>query len=146
MSGLSFSTITKPEELEVLRNQSSHNYTYDNATINLLKKNLEMEGSLYLLAKKGTQFAAFCSTDKNWWEDNYFFIREILVDPEFQKLGIGEELMKRCIDHARTNGAVGIVTETDFDNAPMKSLCSKLGFKEWDNPQWKEGITFKLML
>jgi ribosomal protein S18 acetylase RimI-like enzyme len=137
--------ITNPEELEILRNKKSFNYALDTPTIDLLKKNLALKDSLYLITKKGTAFAAFCSIDRDWWEDNFFFIREILVDPNFQKLGLGEELMARCINHAKSKNAAGIVTETAFKNTPMQNLCTKLGFKEWDNPQWKEGVTYKLV-
>ena len=88
---------------------------------------------------------AFCSIDNDWWEENYFFIREILVDPNFQKLGMGEKLMRECVEFAKNKGGVGIVTETNFKNYPMQNLCKKLGFKEWSNPQWKKGITYKLI-
>ena len=133
------------KEIEFLRNKSSFNYTYDKATIKSLKRHFQLKDSLYLIAKKGKEFVAFCSIDRGWWEDNFFFIREILVDPNFQKLGIGRELMNRCIKHARTKKATGVVTETAFENSPMQTLCSKFDFKEWNNPQWKEGITYKLL-
>ncbi len=145
MSKISFSIIKDKDEIDVLRHKSSFNYTYDKATIELLKKNFKLKDSLYIIAEKESKFAAFCSTDRDWWEDNYFFIREILVDPKFQKQGIGEEMIKKCISHAKKCGAIGVVTETDFENMPMKNLCKKLGFNEWDNPQWKDGITYKLI-
>lgn len=53
--------------------------------------------------------------------------------------------MSMCVEHARDKGAVGVVTETAFDNIPMQKLCEKLGFKKWENPQWKKGITYKLV-
>jgi predicted N-acetyltransferase YhbS len=134
------------KEIEFLRDKESFNYTYDKATIYSLKKHFQLKDSLYLIAKKGEEFVAFCSIDRGWWEDNFFFIREILVDPNFQKLGIGKELMGKCIEHAKNKKATGVVTETAFENSPMKNLCSKFDFKEWDNPQWKEGITYKLLL
>ena len=150
MNGLSFSIIKKPEGIEVLRDKKSSykdlNIAYDEATLDLLKKNIEREDSLYLIVNEGEKFVAFCSVDSDWWEDGYFFIREIFVEPDFQRQQIGEKLMKQCIEHAQQRHAVGVVTETAFENHPMQKLCAKLGFKEWDNPQWKKGITFKLML
>lgn len=74
----------------------------------------------------------------------YDFIREVFVDPSFQKLGIGKALMGRCIEHAKSKKATGVVTETAFSNSPMQKLCEKLGFVEWENPRWKEGVTYKL--
>ena len=145
MENISYSTIKEVEEIEILRNKTSFNYTYDQATIESLKKHFTLKDSLYILAKSNGEFVAFCSTDRNWWENNYFFIREILVDPNFQKLGLGQELMKQCIDHAKNKEATGVVTETAFENIPMQKLCAKFQFQKWDNPQWKEGITYKLM-
>lgn len=144
MENISYSTIKEVEEIEILRNKSSFNYTYDQATIESLKKHFSLSDSLYILAKNNGEFVAFCSADRGWWEDNYFFIREILVDPNFQKLGLGQELMSQCIEHAKNKGAKGIVTETAFENIPMQKLCAKFQFQEWANPQWKEGITYKL--
>ncbi|MEK7126876.1 MAG: GNAT family N-acetyltransferase, partial [Patescibacteria group bacterium] len=71
--------------------------------------------------------------------------REIFVDPNSQKLGIGKTLMDKCIKHARAKKAIGVVTETAFENSPMQNLCAKLNFKRWDNPRWKDGITYKLI-
>lgn len=145
MDDISYSTIKEAEEIEILRNKSSFNYTYNQATIESLKKYFKLKDSLYILAKNNGEFVAFCSADRGWWEDNYFFIREILVDPNFQKLGLGQKLMRQCIEHAKDKGAIGIVTETAFENIPMQKLCAKFQFQAWTNPQWKEGITYKLI-
>lgn len=145
MDDITISTMTDEKKIEFLRDKSSFNYTYDKATIDSLKKHFVLKDSLYLLAKKGKKFVAFCSTDRDWWEDNFFFIREILVDPNFRKLGFGKQLISRCIEHAKSKGAAGVVTETAFENSPMQTLCEKLGFTKWENPQWKEGITYKLL-
>jgi len=142
------SIISEENEIDVLRGKKSfsHNfeYAYDEKTIGFLKKNLKEEGNCYLIAKSGDAFAGFCSVDTQWWEDGYFFLREIFIDPAYQQQGLGELLMRRCIDHAREHGAKGIVTETAFENMPMQKLCEKCGFVPWENPQWKEGITYKL--
>jgi ribosomal protein S18 acetylase RimI-like enzyme len=68
-----------------------------------------------------------------------------LVDPHYQNLGAGKELMSRCIEHAQSKKAIGVVTETDFNNIPMQQLCEKLGFEKWNNPNWTSGITYKLL-
>lgn len=145
MPNTQFSIIRDEKEIEILRNRSSFNYTYDEPTIELLKNNFRLKDSLYLIAREGDRFVAFCSTDRDWWEDNYFFIREILVDPEFQKQGVGEEIMSRCIAHAKAKGASGVVTETAFENVPMQKLCAKFNFEKWENPRWEEGVTYKLI-
>jgi len=72
-------------------------------------------------------------------------LREIYVEPRLHRQGIGSEFVQRCIAHAQKHGTKGIVTETAFNNFPMQKLCSKFGFAEWENPEWKEGVTYKLL-
>jgi len=145
MNGITISIIKDIEEIELLHDRQSFDYTYDSNTIKLLKKNFLLDDSLYLIVKKDAKFVAFCSMDKDWWEENYFFIREILVDQNFQKLGIGKKLIEQCIQHAKNKQAIGVITETAFENSPMQNLCEKLGFKKWANPEWRKGITYKLL-
>ena len=147
---IKYSVITEPNNIDVLQGKTSQfknfNVAYDEVTLNYLKTHLADEDSLYLIAKECDTFAGFCSVDLDWWEENYFFLREIFVQPTFQQRGIGLELMQRCIAHAKKMGAAGIVTETAFENVPMQKLCMKCGFQQWENPRWKEGITYKLLL
>jgi len=112
----------------------------------MLKDYFKRKDSLYLIAKYEDDFAGFCSIDSNWWEKNCFFIREIFVIPIFQKQQTGKRLILQCIDHAKKNNAIEVVTQTAFENIPMQKLCTRLGFIEWNNPQWKDGITYKLKL
>lgn len=137
MADVIISPMQSTSELSSLRG-------YSKATMDLLKKNFKLKDSLYLVAKKGKEVIGFCSVDRDWWEENFFFIREIFVDTNFQKLGTGKMLMGRCIEHARDKKAIGVVTETAFSNSPMQKLCEKLGFVRWENPRWKEGVTYKL--
>ena len=149
MNDIIYSTITDPEEIEILRDKTSQYndlvLSYNQKTVDLLKKNFNLKDSLYIIAKKNNEFVGFCSIDKDWWEDGFFMIREIFVNPNFQNQGVGEEIMGMCIEHARNKKAVGVVTETDFRNIPMQGLCKKFNFKEMNNPHWKEGVTYKLL-
>ncbi|MFA7245089.1 MAG: GNAT family N-acetyltransferase [Candidatus Magasanikbacteria bacterium] len=145
MDDIIISEIKNEKEIELLEGKKSFNYIFDKSTIKLLKKNFVLKDSLYLLAKKNDKFVAFCSIDRDWWEDNFFFIREILVDSMFQKFGMGQCLIDKCIEHSKNRGAIGIVTETSFENYPMQKLCEKVGFMKWNNPQWNEGFTYKLI-
>ncbi len=148
--GIAYEKITNKDEIEILRDKGSvykdFSYKYNGETIDLLKKNFDRDKSYYLLAKNNDDFAGFISCDTDWWEDDCFFLREIFVDPNFQKQGIGKKLMNACIEHAKKNGAKFVVTETAFENIPMQKLCEELGFRKWDNPEWEEGITYKLKL
>ena len=56
-----------------------------------------------------------------------------------------EKELKNHFLISQDNDEITIVTETAFENSPMQTLCSKFDFKEWNNPQWKEGITYKLL-
>lgn len=146
---IEYFTITKPENIDVLHGKTAQyrslNIQYDEDTIQYLKKHLLNDDSLYIIAKEDCSFAGFCSIDSDWWEKEYFFLREIFVEPKLHQQGIGKELMQRCITHAQRCDAKGVVTETAFDNVPMQKLCEKFGFAVWENPEWKDGITYKLL-
>ena len=137
-------------ELDDLLGRESHyrnfTYRYELPTIELLKSNFDLPDSLYLWVKDQGKFAGFLSCDRDWWEEDCFFLREIFVDPAQQGKGVGKELINRCIEHARANKAHTLVTQTAFENIPMQKLCELFGFQQRENPQWQEGITFKLAL
>lgn len=151
MLNFTFHTITNENEIDILSGQRSslngfdYQYSDNDETITLLKKNFHLQESLYLITKQDDTFAAFVSMDRGWWEENCFFLREIFVNPDFQGQGLGKKLMNACIEHARKHWAIAIVTETAFENIPMQKLCESLGFERWDNLEWKEGITYKLL-
>lgn len=145
MNDVEVSIMRSVGEMDLLRGKTSFNYMYDENVIDLLKKHFELKDSLYLIVKKDEDFVGFCSMDRDWWEDNFFFIREILVDSKFKKIGIGKLLFEKCIEHAKNKKAVGVVTETAFENYPMQNLCEKFGFTKWNNPRWKDGATYKLL-
>lgn len=150
MNNIKFYKIINKEELDILNNQKSifDNIVYDfnQKSIDFLKNNLDSKNSLYLIAKQDNDFVGFVAVDAEWWEDDSFFIREIFVNPDFQRQKIGSQLIEKCINHAKEKDVKAVVTQTSFENIRMKKLCTKLGFEEWNNPQWKEGITYKLKL
>lgn len=147
---ISYEIITDIEDINVLLGKESTfanlHYKYSQETVDMLKKYFLRTDSFYLIVKDEGVFVAFCSLDSDWWEPQYFFLREIFVMPEYQGQQIGMELIQRSIQHSQDNGAIGVVTETAFENVPMQKLCEKCGFQKWDNPEWKEGVTYKLKL
>ncbi len=147
---MNYESVTSKSDIDQLLGKKSQygdfEYSYGNETISLLKNNFDLPDSLYLLVKDGEKFAGFVSCDRDWWEDNCFFLREIFVDETYQGQGIGRELMARCVDHAQKRNALILVTQTAFENIPMQKLCESFGFQKWDNPRWQEGITYKLFL
>ncbi|MFA7244727.1 MAG: GNAT family N-acetyltransferase [Candidatus Magasanikbacteria bacterium] len=150
MINIVYHKVISKDEIEILHNKESiykgFSYKYGKKTIDLLKNNFNRENSLYIVAKQEDEFVGFVSCDTDWWENNCFFIREIFVNPDFQKQEIGKKLMEDCINHAKKHKSQYVITETAFENLPMQKLCAKLGFEEWNNPEWKDGITYKLTL
>lgn len=145
INNIQYHVIHSSKEIEILNDRVSFNYIFDTQLISLLQRNFNLPDSLYILVKDSKEnFVGFCSMDKDWWENNYFFIREILIDEKFQWNNIGSELFRRCIQHAKELWANGIVTETDFKNIAMQKLCKKFYFNKWNNPNWKDWITYKL--
>jgi GNAT superfamily N-acetyltransferase len=144
-----YKNITNAQDIEQLLGKSSHyndfTYSYTDDTINLLKRNFSLPDSLYILVQDNDTFVGFVSIDKDWWEENSFFLREIFVESSYQGQGVGQSLMNKCISHAKEHGANQLVTQTALDNIPMQKLCEKNGLVRWDNPQWQEGITYKLV-
>lgn len=101
MENIVYRKVKNKEEIDILYKKSStYNdfvYGYDTETINFLKKNFDWKNNLYLIAEKDNIFAWFISVDDEWWEENWYFIREIFIEPRFQKNKIWETLMKKCI-------------------------------------------------
>jgi inorganic pyrophosphatase len=145
MNNVVYSVVKSVEEIEILSGKESFHYIFDDELLHLLQRNFALKDSLYILAKHTDKFSGFCSMDRDWREENYFFIREIVVDSSFQKCHVGSTMFEKCIDHAKNCGAMGIVTETAFDNIPMQKLCEKFGFQKWNNEEWKDGVTYKLV-
>ena len=151
---LAFSLVADESEINALRGALSQTdgfcYGYGDETANedetlkFLRNHLRAEGSLFLTAREDADFAGFCAMDTEWRENGYAFLREIFVFTPYQNRGIGEEFMRQCIAHAKKLELCGIVTETAFENLPMRKWCETQGFLPWDNDEWKEGITYKL--
>ena len=152
MNNIKISTINNESEIDILKDKTSIYWDfvikYDksaNDTINLLKTNFKDKDNLYLIAKEDNEFVWFCSIDKQWWEEWFYYIREIFIEPRYQKQKIWKELVQRCINYAKEKWAIWVITQTAFENIPMQKFCEKFWFKKWNNPKWKDGITYKLI-
>jgi predicted N-acetyltransferase YhbS len=89
MNNIIISKIINENEIDILLDKESifdnFSYKYNEEIIDFLKKNLNNKDSLYLIAKQDNNFVAFISIDDEWWEEDSFFIREIFVNPLYQK-------------------------------------------------------------
>jgi acetyltransferase len=58
----------------------------------------------------------------------------VLVSDQFQKQGLGAELMKRILDVARDEKVARVVADLLLENVGMQHLCEKFGFKLTTRP------------
>ena len=57
-------------------------------------------------------------------------VYNIAIAPEFRREGIGEALLRHCIDKAEADGCRLVTLEVRGGNAPAMELYRKLGFRE----------------
>ena len=57
-------------------------------------------------------------------------IYNIAIAPEFRREGIGEALLRHCIDKAGADGCRLVTLEVRSGNGPAMELYKKLGFRE----------------
>lgn len=62
-----------------------------------------------------------------WW-NQFAYVEDLVVNPEYRGLGIGRLLLERGIQWARENGFPGVSLETQDDNVPACTLYESCGF------------------
>jgi ribosomal protein S18 acetylase RimI-like enzyme len=62
-----------------------------------------------------------------WW-NQFAYVDDIVVNPEFRGSGIGCALLEQGIQWARENDFPGVMLETQDDNVPACRLYQKYGF------------------
>ncbi len=62
-----------------------------------------------------------------WW-NQFGYIEDIVINPEFRGLGLGRKLLERGIQWARETGHPGVMLETQDDNVPACTLYASCGF------------------
>jgi len=62
-----------------------------------------------------------------WW-NQFGYVDDIVVNPEYRGLGIGRKLLERGIQWTRENGFPGVMLETQDDNVPACMLYESCGF------------------
>lgn len=62
-----------------------------------------------------------------WW-NQFGYVEDLAVNPEYRGLGIGRKLLERGIQWARENGFPGVMLETQDDNVPACMLYQSCGF------------------
>ena len=62
-----------------------------------------------------------------WW-NQFGYIEDLAVNPEFRGLGLGRKLLERGIQWARETNHPGVMLETQDDNVPACMLYASCGF------------------
>jgi streptothricin acetyltransferase len=62
-----------------------------------------------------------------WW-NQFGYVEDIVVNPEYRGMGIGRQLLERGIQWARENGFPGVMLETQDNNVPACTLYQSCGF------------------
>ena len=62
-----------------------------------------------------------------WW-NQFAYVDDIAVNPEFRGKGIGRKLLEHGIQWARENDFPGVMLETQDDNVPACTLYQSCGF------------------
>ena len=64
------------------------------------------------------------------FEGDAFELTKMAVDPKFQGRGLGDKLMRTCIDMARSSDRPRIILESNTKQVAAIRLYRKFGFKE----------------
>lgn len=62
-----------------------------------------------------------------WW-NQFGYVEDLVVNPEYRGLGIGRKLLERGIQWSRENNFPGVMLETQDDNVPACTLYQSCGF------------------
>jgi len=62
-----------------------------------------------------------------WW-NQFGYVEDLVVNPEYRGLGIGRRLLEQGIQWARENDFPGVMLETQDDNVPACTLYQSCGF------------------
>ena len=89
------------------------------------------------LAEKDNEFigVAIC-----FWEFSIFSgkkmlrIHDVYVPLAFRRIGVGNQLIERCIQRARENDCSFVNIEVDLKNHPAITLYERKGFIDWISP------------
>ena len=70
----------------------------------------------------------------------------VLVSDDYQRQGLGKELIRRLVDYARDEGLRRVVGETMIENAGMRAVFQNLGFRMSIDSEEEELVNATLML
>ena len=143
-----FSQIASKEELRKLTNLKADyknlHFGFSEDYIQKMVDSLNGKHQFQLFALEKDRPIGYIASCEDLFPD-FQRIVELIVDPAFQGKGIATRLIDKVIEFARKNNLRGVITQTEFSNAPAQKLYEKSGFVRVDNPGWQEGITYRLV-
>ncbi len=141
--------IRDKKEIEILKGKSARyeglNFSFSEQYLQTLKDLLAEKHAFQMFAKDGDgSLAGYIASVEKEARPKFLWIIELFVDPKYQGKGIGSSLLERVVQEAKKKNLKGLVVQTEFENIAAQNLYKKAGFKEIDNPVWKDGITYML--
>ena len=115
-------------------------------------RNQTRDGGQYICLDAGEIVGAFVlnadpegSYWKGKWEKeladgSYLVVHALAVDPERQREGIASEIVRYCIDRARTGRYQAVRLDIVPDNRPARALYEKHGFRYAGDANLDRGI------
>ncbi len=102
----------EPYEREVPAEDTDYGFDDTGPTIFFAEANGKLAGRIKML---------------KWW-NQFGYVEDLVVNPEFRGLGIGRKLLERGIQWAREHDFPGVMLETQDDNVPACMLYQNCGF------------------
>ena len=145
---MKISKVNDPEDLNILKDKRASyekiNFGFSDEYLDKLKGMFSKNGSLQLIAEeKGRFFGYIASIPSEHWPEHLEII-ELFVGPAFQGKGVGTNLVGQIIDFAKTTSKEGVIVQTEKENLPAQNLYVKLGFVPIENPEWQNGVTYRI--
>ena len=103
-------------------------------------REMALSGGQYICEEDGAVIAAFAldndppgSLQQECWsrslvDGSYLVIHAMAIDPQMQKHGLGSEIVRFCIDKARSDGYKAIRVDVVPTNIPARRFFEKNGF------------------
>ena len=110
--GYTIAPVAEPYEREVPAQDTEYGFDEAGPTIFFAEAAGKLAGRIRML---------------KWW-NQFGYVEDLVVNPEYRGIGIGRKLLERGIQWARENDYPGVMLETQDDNVPACTLYQSCGF------------------
>ena len=120
--------------LKAYKGLEEYAYTHPKDVESYLKWLFGRDKEGFFVAKVGDKIVGFIGGDANWFSrrerKHVGAIHEIVVDPEYQKHGIGKALMDTILKYFQSKGLDTAELWVGDENTKAINFYKKLGFRE----------------